>query len=359
MNTTLPPPLLMLIKGLSSLLLLSLLSACDNSIAIPETPIRTVRITTLMESSPILQRHFTGRVEAISTVSLSFQVPGKLIKLSAQEGTLIPTGRVIAVLEDTDYRLAVQQAKAQFNLAELDLKRKRNLQKSGSLPKAMLDQAETSFKLNRVALETAQRNLSYTKIIAPFDALISNRLVDNYANVSTYQPIVRVQELTELRVHINIPEDMVHLLKKPELFNAIAVFKERPTQRFPLSYREHNTEAGSVAQTYDVTFGLSRKQNESILPGMTVGVIISKKASDSTTELTIPISALDYTPSGTPRVWIYHPQTKTVTPRHITLGTMRKQTIPVLSGLKAGEQIVTAGAHLLHDGMVVRPFIAY
>jgi len=359
MKITLTPPLLMLIKGLSSLLLLSLLSACDNSVTIPESPVRTVRITTLTENSPLLKRHFTGRVEAISTVNLSFQVPGKLIKLSAKEGLFIPKGRVIATLDDTDYRLAVQQAKAQFDLAELDLKRKRNLQKSGSLPKAMLDQAETNFKLTRVALETAQRNLSYTKIIAPFDALISNRLVDNYANVGAYQPVVRVQELTELRVHINIPEDMMHLLKKPELFNAIAVFKERPTQRFPLSYREHTTEAGSVAQTYDVTFGLSRKQNETVLPGMTVGVIISKKASDTTTELTIPISALDHTPQGTPRVWIYHAQTKTVTPRNITLGTIRKQTLPVLSGLKAGEQIVTAGAHLLHDGMAVRPFIAY
>jgi len=359
MKTTLTPSLLMPIKGLTSLLLLSLLSACDNSVTIPETPIRTVRLATLTASSPILQRHFTGRVEAISTVNLSFQVSGKLIKLSAKEGTFIPKGKMIAALDDTDYRLAVEQAQAQFNLAELDVKRKRNLQKSGSLPKAMLDQAETSFKLNRVALETAQRNLSYTKIIAPFDALISNRLVDNYANVGAYQPIVRVQELTELRVHINIPEDMVHLLKNPELFNAVAVFKERPTQRFPLSYREHITEAGRVAQTYDVSFGLSRQKNESVLPGMTVGVIISKKADDSTTELTIPISALDYTPQGTPRVWIYHPQTKTVTPRPITLGTIRKQTIPVLSGLKVGEQIVTAGAHLLHDGMAVRPFIAY
>ncbi len=359
MKIILPFPLLVLIKALSSFLLLILLSACDKSIAPPEPSVRTVRITTVTESSPLLQRHFTGRVEAISTVNLSFQVAGKLIKLSAKEGTLIPKGRVIAALDKTDYRLAVQQAQAQFHWAELDLKRKRNLQKSGSLPKAMLDQAETTFKLSRIALETAQRNLSYTSITTPFDALISKRLVDNYANIGAYQPVVRVQELTELRVHINIPEDMVHLLKKPELFDAVAVFKERPTQRFPLYYREHITEAGNVAQTYDVTFGLSRQQNESVLPGMTVNVIISKKAGNNITELTVPISALDYTPQGTPRIWLYHPQTKTVTPRLVSLGTIKKQTIRVLSGLKVGEQIVTAGAHLLHDGMAVRPFIAY
>jgi len=359
MKITMTHTLLSFTKGLVSVLLLTLLSACDDSAALPESPIPTVRIATLSPSDNLLKRRFTGRVEAISTIDLSFQVPGKLIKLSAQEGTLIAKGSVIAALDDNDYRLAVQQAKAQFNLAQLDVTRKRNLLKSGSLPKAMLDQAETTFKLSRVALETAERNLSYTQIIVPFDALISDRLIDNYANVGAHQAIVRVQELTELRVHINIPEDMVHLLQQTELFDAVAVFKERPSQHFPLSYREHITEAGRVAQTYEVVFGLSRAHNQHVLPGMTVGVIISKKTNQPTSSLSIPIGALNYDAQGAPRVWIFNAETQIVSPRSITLGIIKKQSIPVLSGLKSGEQIVTAGAHLLRDGMMVHPFVNY
>ncbi|MCF7971419.1 MAG: efflux RND transporter periplasmic adaptor subunit [Methylococcaceae bacterium] len=347
------------LKGLGCFALFIMLNGCDGAAEIPKEPMRTVRVEAVSANNTLMQRRFTGRIDAVSTVDLSFQVPGRLIKLPAQEGVFIPKGSVIAALDQNDFRLAVEQAKAQFDLAKLDLTRKRNLLKSGSLPKAMLDQAETSYKLSQVALETAQRNQSYTQIIAPFDALLSQRLIDNYTNVGAHQPIVRVQDLTELRVRINIPENMVSLLEQASDFKAEGVFKDRPEQRFPLSYREHMTEASSVAQTYEVIFGLSRKEHQQVLPGMTVIVIISKTEGKEAPQLAIPVSAIDYDEQGAPRVWVFNPQTEAVSARKVILGTIKKQKIPVLSGLQQGEQIVTAGAHLLREGMSVRRFVAF
>jgi len=341
------------------LLLLALLAACDNSTEIPPQPIRTVRVETVSANNSVLQRRFVGRIDAVSTVDLSFQVAGKIIALPVKEGLPVAKGTLLAALDDSDFRLAVAQANAQFNLTKLDLTRKRNLFTSGSLPKALLDQAETAFTLNQVALATAQRNLSYTRISAPFDALVSQRLMDNHSNVAAQQPVVRLQDLTELRVRINIPENSIKLLEKSADFNAEAVFSDRPTQRFPLSYREHITEAGSVAQTYEVIFGLSRKNNPQLLPGMTATVIISKKEAAETAQLTIPLSAIDYDEQGAPRVWIFDPNSETVSSRAVTLGTLNKHHIPVLSGLQPDEHIVTAGAHLLREGMAVRRFIAF
>jgi len=184
-------------------------------------------------------------------------------------------------------------------------------------------------------------------------------LLDNYTNVAAFQKIVRVQDLTELRVHINIPENRVKLLKQTSEFNAVAVFEGRPKQRFPLSYREHMTEAGSVAQTYEVIFGLSREQNQYVLPGMTVTVIISRKEEVKAAKFAIPVSAIDYDESGKPRVWVFDAENNTVASRSIVLGAIKKHKIPVLSGLQQGEQIVTAGAHLLREDMTVRRFVAF
>jgi len=291
-------------KGLAVLILLNQLSACNNNIEIPKQVIRTVRVETVSAQNMLMQRRFVGRIDAISTVDLSFQVSGHLIELPAQEGAVIKKSGLIAAVDSRDYQLSVQQAKVQFQQNQLDVIRKRNLFKSGSLPKAMLDQAETVYKLSQVALETAQRNLSYTRIIAPFDALVSQRLIDNFTNVAVHQSIVRVQKLTELRVRINIPENMVKLLDQPEKFKVEAVFKQRPQLRFPLFYREHITEAGSMAQTYEVVFGLSRENNQHVLPGMTVAVIITKKQEAEMSQIAIPVSALDYDEQGEPRVWI-------------------------------------------------------
>ena len=348
-----------LIKWITGLVLLISLSACDDSIDIPKQPIRTVRVETVSANNTLLQRRFVGRVDAVSTIDLSFQVPGRMIELPAQEGLLIAKGQLIAALDENDFRLSLERAKAQFNMAKLDVTRKRNLLKSGSLPKVMLDQAETTFTVSQVALKTAKRNLAYTRITAPCDALVSQRLIDNYTNVGAYQPIVRVQDLTELRVRINIPEHMVKLLEQTADFNAVAIFKDRPRQRFPLSYREHTTEAGSVAQTFEVVFGLARENNQHVLPGMTVVVIISKKESTEAPQFAIPVSAIDYDEQGAPRVWIFDPQSKTVASRSIVLGTIKKHKIPVLSGLQQDEQIVTAGAHLLREGMTVRRFVSF
>ena len=334
------------------------LTACNNEVELESNPVRTVKIETVSANKPYSQRRFVGRIDAVKTVDLSFQVSGRLTKLPMQEGAIIPKGEVIARLDASDYQLRLQQAQAQFNLAQSDVTRKRNLFKSGSLPKALLDEAETNIKLQKVALKTAQKDFTYTKITAPFDALVTQRLLDEHTNVSAHQAVVRIQELSELRVRINIPEDMVKLLDKKDFFQATAIFKERPQQAFPLTYREHIAEANNVAQTYEVIFGLSREHNQHILPGMTVIVIIESKAEPSL-DITVPVSAIDYDEQGKPRVWLFDSEKGTVSIQMVSIGMVKQHNILVLSGLKVGDEIVTAGAHLLHEGMTVRRFTSF
>jgi len=348
------------IKLLAGLVVLFVLSACSDSDEINTEPlIQTVRIETVSANTTLSKRHFVGRIEAVSTVDLSFQVSGRLIKLPTQQGGLIKKGQVIAALEQADYLLAVNQAKTQLHQAKLDVIRKRNLFRSGSLPKAMLDEAETAFKLQQLALNTTQRNLAYTRIIAPFDVLVTRRLLDNFTNVAANQAIVRVQDMTELRVHINVPENLMKLLGKLPTLKAEAVFKDKPKQRFLLRYREHITEADSIAQTYEVVFALSRQDNLNILSGMNVTVIIGEPSSHQVSQLFIPVSAIDYDEQGAARAWVFNQETQTVSAHSINLGVMRKKDISVLSGLKQGEKIVTAGAQFLREGMTVRPFTSF
>jgi RND family efflux transporter MFP subunit len=346
-------------KVVLSLSILLLLSACSEEAVVTDKVIQTVKTIKVIQEGVVQQRRFTGRIVAVSTIDLSFQVSGKLIALPIKKGAKVAKGEVIARLDDSDFKLALQQASAQFNLAKLDVTRKRNLFASGSLPKSMLDQAETNYQLMQLALRTAERNLSYTKIIAPYDALVNERLVDIYTNVMRERPIIQIQELTELRVRINIPENMMAMLGNKEDFNAVAIFKDRPTERFPLAYREHKTEASSIAQTYELNFGLSREKNLAILPGMTAAVILSLKQQGDKKYFFIPVTALSYDAQNKPRVWVLDPSSHKVKVKLVKLGEMKEQGAMILSGLKAGDEIVTAGAHLLREDMLVRRFISF
>ncbi|WP_156500707.1 efflux RND transporter periplasmic adaptor subunit, partial [Alcanivorax sp. HI0044] len=171
---------------------------------------------------------------------------------------------------------AVREAELQLEQASRDLERTRTLFERGTLPQAKFDQAETAYKLRKVALVTAQRNLAYTRILAPFDALVTRRLVDPFTNVPAGAQIVRVQNVEEFRVHINVPENLMATLESPERLMADAIFGNDSEHPLPLKYHEHETEPNSVAQSYRVTFSLARQHEKTILPGMTVTVRVSE-----------------------------------------------------------------------------------
>ncbi len=338
----------------------ALLSACDNNNGESEQEtVRTVRIETVKITEALAQRRFVGRVDALKTVDLSFQVGGRLAELPVQQGTVVAKGGLIAALDPTDFRLNEQEAKTQYAFAQLDVGRKRNLAATDTIPKVMLDEAETALKLRQVALDNARRNLSYTRITAPFDALVTRRLLDIHSNIAPHHAVVRVQDVSALHVKINVPEDLIRLIGLADAMNIEAMFPGQPGKRLPLCYLEHATEADAVAQTYEVTLELQRTNDMTILPGMTVSVSIGSPFVNGSTEITIPLSAIDTDEDGKTRVWLFDPQTEIVSPHVIEIGALAASRVSVLSGLSGGEHIVTAGGHLLHDGMKVRRFTGF
>ncbi len=336
------------------------LAACQEGAAVEDAEmIRPVRLVTAGATQAPEVRHFVGRVDAVSTVDLSFQVGGRIAEIPVREGALVAQGQTIATLEPDDYELALRQAQLQYDLAARDLARKRELVAREAISTAAFEQSEIENDLRRVALEDAERNLAHTTIAAPFDALVTRRLADAYANVQAGTPIVRVQDVTELRVHINVPENVIGLVARPEMFRIEAVFPDRPDEPLPLTYREHVTEPDAIAQTYEVTLALEKPFDGTILPGMTVSVRVRLASAAAQAAMTLPVSAIDTAPDGDLRVWIYDPETQRVASREVALGDVSEQRIGLREGVAPGEKVVAAGAHLMREGLRVRPFESF
>lgn len=343
---------------LAALIVLTLLlSRCggngDDNAAIEPRPVRLHQVGS---NDADAARHFVGRVDAVNTVDLSFQVGGRIIDMPVQQGSFVTKGTLIAALDPSDYQLAVREAELQLEQAARDLERTRTLLERGTLSQSNFDQAETAHNLRKVALDTARRNLAYTRIVAPFDALVTRRLVDPFTNVPAGAHIVRVQNVEEFRVHINVPENLMAALESPQLLVAEAIFSNNPEQPLPLEYREHETEPDAVAQTYRVTFGLARQADKTILPGMTVTVRVRSVINRPDTIYEIPQSALDSNAEGNFRVWVYQPEKSAVVARPVKVLGVTEQGDAMVAGLAGNEQIVSAGVQLLHDDMPVTPF---
>lgn len=341
--------------------LLMTLTACSPAETEAEAPPRVARIETVQPASAPTTREFVGRVEARQTVDLAPQVGGRLTELPVAEGQRVSRGDLIARLETQDYQRAVREAEVQRQQAETALNRQRTLHERGIASDAALEDAQTQYDLASVALENARQNLDYTAIEAPFDGLVGRRLVDNFTTVAQGQAVVRLQDLSERRVAIPVPETLLGLLDSPENYQVSASFPFLPGRDFPLEYRELVAEAQPGSQTYVVLFALPEILPGNVLPGMTANVRVSGGRNGADRDeggVRAPVGALAGDERNGFRVWVFNPEDQSVSPREVELGPINGDTVLVADGLAAGERIVTAGVNALHEGMKVRPMAA-
>ena len=340
---------------------LALLAAgCAPEASQSEEQVRAARIQTVLpvESSAI--QEFVGRVEARLSVDLSFQVGGRLSEFPVSEGELITEGQRVAGLEDQDFERALRQARVNLQQASQGLDRQRTLHERGIASDAALEDAQTNYDLRAVAVDNARQNLDYATVDAPFDGLVSRRLVDNFTTVAPGQPIVRLQDVSELRVAIQVPERTLALIDPEGILEVSARFPFLPDQSYELEFRELVAEPDQASQTYTALFALPGNIPANILPGMTSNVrIISEENADMSVQgVRAPVSALLAQPDGSFVVWVFDPLESRVQSRRVGIGPVNGDTVMIETGLSAGEQIVTAGVTALYEGMPVRPLEA-
>ena len=228
---------------------------------------RPVRIHTVEADGAARSRQFSGRVRAVQTVDLSFQVGGEIVKLPVRESERVKKGDLIAALDKEDFERRLREAKVRRDLAKAKLDRVSSLRDKKVTSEASYDDAKAEYDLAVVAVETAQQKLEYAEIHAPYDAIITKRLVDNYTVISAGTQVVRIQDMSEIQIDINVPETLFAKVTRQQVESMEAVFSSAPERRFPLEYREHETEADPVAQTYRVTLAMPVPEDINISAG--------------------------------------------------------------------------------------------
>ncbi len=315
---------------------------------------RRVMIETVSSAAPQSEFEFVGRVEARQTVDMAFQVGGQLTSLPVTEGQPVSEGELIAQLDLEDFRRAEREASVQLQQARNDVERQRTLNERGIASQAALDNAETAYQLRVVALETARRNLDYATLSAPFDGLLSRQLVESFTVVSPGQPILRLYDVSELRVSVPVTETMIATLGADDVISVEASFPFLPGQVFELEQRELITEPDAASQTYRAVLALPNNLPANILPGMTATVRAEfERPRVEGANVRIPVQAISYAADGHPSVWVF--DGTSVSRRLVETGDVRDETVGVTEGLEPGERIVTAGVSALVEGMRVRP----
>lgn len=334
----------------------ALLSGCQEAPP-PSSPemSRPVAILEIAGTASTSGLRFPGRVQATQRAELAFNVPGRIVEFPAEEGDTLSAGALIARLDPTIFETRLSAARAEFDKARTDYNRVREIwEKSKAVARAEVDQKRTAMEVARSRFAAAKQDAQDTRLTAPFDGVIARRHVENFQNVQAKEPIVSLQNVDELEIVIHVPERIMR--SEPRRAAGYAQFDDIPGRRFPVRLKSFSTEADPQTQTYEVVLGLTRPQDVTILPGMSVEVLPGDAAdNEAPSSVAIPLKAVAAGPDGTPRVWVVDPDTDRVAARAVSVGAVQGSDIIVLDGLRVGERIVTAGLGHLREGMWVRP----
>jgi RND family efflux transporter MFP subunit len=352
------------------------LAACSEKEVEKKEEVRPVRAMTIAEPQPFSGRWFPGRAAATQEANLSFRVPGTVEKIPVDIGDHVKQGDLLARLDPQDYQVALNDARAQLErakagleLAESEYARvARVFEKDpGAVSKSMvdvrkaqLDTAKAQIVSARAAVESAEDNLRYTYLKAPYDGSVVEKFVEQFEDVQAKQEIIRVLDTRQIEFTVQVPET---LMKNVDVVRSVGgayvLFDTYPDVRVKAKVKEVGKEASKTTRTYPVTLIMEQPEDFMVLPGMTGKATADKEATaviaegDGMVGNEIPISATFSDDAVDSYVWVIDQGSLQVTKRKVEVLTITENGT-LVTGLEAGEIIATAGANLLIEGQKVR-----
>ncbi len=344
----------------------------------------------------------TGTVAPIREVSVTTQVTGKIISLSADYNSHITENQIIALIDPDTYESALASARAQLKsneaslarttaqltLAEKELSRQKRLFEREMATESELDTAQANYdelkatlKGNEAAIEqsqasvrTAEKNLADCTITSPVTGIVIDRSVEEGQTVVSSMNATGLfsvaTELTRIQVEASIPEaDIGSVAVGQRVVFTVDAYKQK------FEGRVTQIRLASVTTSNVVTYPViiqADNPGEKLFPGMTANLsIIVEEASDV---LVVPNAATRFTPMGddTPKppdladdekiLWVADSTTQ-IHPVKVKLGitdsinTVLLESEEPLEGLNVATGKMSAAAALKTEGQTSNPFM--
>ncbi|MBM7066749.1 efflux RND transporter periplasmic adaptor subunit [Actibacterium sp. 188UL27-1] len=314
-----------------------------------------VKTQVLMQGDGVVSRQFFGRIAAVETIDLSFEQPGYLQRLDAPEGVRISEGQLVAQLDVGPFERAVQRAQLALAQAEREYNRATSLAQSNTGSAVRARDAETARDLAQVALRDAEEALDDARIEAPFNGLIADRIASPYTTISPGEPIVRMHDLSEVRVEFDLPERLLKQIGDPTRvdFETVLPGTSDPVD---LEFREFRAEASAIGQSYTISLAVPDASDLFLVPGATVTVRASLDM--TATGIAAPATAIIMDPDRATAVMVVGEgdNGQLIARRQPVDVVSQGGTTLAVTGLEDGAEIVTVGAHLLKDGQPIKRY---
>lgn len=309
---------------------------------------KLVKTSVAEELSSIKEKSFPAIIEEAEEVKLAFRVAGPIYKIHVKEGQYVKKGRLIAEMDSRDYVVQKSAAEAQALQLKSEFERVEELKNRNSVSENDYEKMKAGKEMAEAKYKNTVDQLNDTKLYAPFSGYITEVMFKNGELVNHGTPIVSLVDVTLLKVEIDVPASMY--IKKDAITNIKCTQENIQNETFPLTLYSNSIKANNNG-LYKLYLYHTPKSGSKLAPGMNVSVNISFEAYEKTI-LSIPVTAI-FEKEGNSFVWVV--DNNVVKSRQIeTNNLIANGHIGITHGLKSGEQVVTAGLHLLIENETVR-----
>ncbi len=293
-----------------------------------------------------------GTVTAAQQVQLSSRLSGYIRHLEVREGQEVRAGQLLFEVDPTDVNAQVQQAQAGLAEAESNLtdarsnyERFKSLYAQQAIPEKQWDQVKSAYATARAraaaaqaGIGSAQAQMRYARVTAPFSGIIVSKQAQNGDLASPGQPILTLANTTQLEVRFAAGNALYQSLKIGQTVNVLADGHRVPAQVLDMV-------GAADAMTHAHTVKLSLPAGSSLQAGDYVSVEVPLAAR---AVIVVPAAAVQNR-AGIPGVFVVDKQ-GVAHYRMVRTGPQTPNGVEILSGLSAGETVVTGNLEAVNNG---------
>lgn len=295
-----------------------------------------------------------GSVAAVQGVAISADLPGIVERIQFDSGQQVHTGDVLVVLDTRQEQAQLAALDAQRELARLTYNRIQGLLNERVISQAEFDRASAEFQQTEARVGEVRAVIDRKTIRAPFSGMVGLRQVNLGQYVSGGGELVSLQSLNPIYVNFGVPQQSL---------GQIAIGRSVRITSNDTAGAEWTGRVSAVDSKVDEATRNIQIQatlpnaDGKLRPGMFVQAEVGMGKSQALVAL--PISAISYAPFGDSVFVVVELKDadgrayQGVKQQFVKLGPSRGDQISVLSGLKAGDEVVTSGVFKLRNGAAV------
>lgn len=288
------------------------------------------------------EEEVVGSVNAAQRAVLSAKITGVIEAINVTPGSRVQRGAVLMVIDAREIKARLDQAVAAQDQAQKDFARIEKLLRSGSSTRQEFDAATTRLRTADAGLVEARTMLQYTEIMAPFDGVVTRKLVEVGDLATPGKPLLEMENSSLLRFECEVPEALVERVKMGE---ELPVHIDAAGAELPGKVSEIAPSASAGSRTFLVKLDLPAAEKLRAGQFGRVRVPVRERPAVLVSEEAVvrrgQIETVFVVEDGVARL------------RLIKTGRKIGGQIEVLGGLSGGESVVAKDAHLLTDGATV------